>query len=246
MANVHTSSHPVLRHKITILRSSETTSPGQFRSVLREVTYHLGYEATSTLHTKNVDITVPKITNSTLAADAVESYAHGDQLTDRVALIPILRSGLGMAESMLELLPNASVHHIGMYKNKVTGMPVQYYNRLPRKCLADVAYVLDPIIATSNTITSVVGILKKWGVPKIHVVSVIASQDGVQKLMEAHPDIHLTSGTVDERLSEDGSCFPGMGDMGDRLFNSLPAEDEDEEALVHPSKRKRTMSEAEP
>ena len=149
-SKIHISKHPVLSHKISILRSSSTI-PSSFRSVLREITFHLGYEATTSLATKPVALTVP------VGHDHVD-YT-GKALAERVALVPILRSGLGMTDSMLELLPNAGVHHIGMYKKG--SMPVQYYNRLPRKCDSDVAYVLDPIIATANTVNSTVNILKK-------------------------------------------------------------------------------------
>lgn len=150
--NVHVSSHPVLSHKISILRSSET-KPSAFRSVLRELTFHLGYEATSNLTTKPVSLTVP------VGHDHIE--CTGKKIADNVALVPILRSGLGMVDAMLELVPNAAVHHIGMYRRDK--MPVQYYNRLPKKCDADVAFILDPLIATSNTVMSVIGILKKVG-----------------------------------------------------------------------------------
>ena len=157
--NVHISNHPVLSHKITTMRSS-TTEPGTFRAALREVTYHLGYEATSRLTTTPVKITVPVPNKRTGTIDHVEVEDGCCKLKERVALIPKIRSGLGMVDSMLELLPNAAIHHIGMYK--VPGQhPVQYFNRLPRKCEADVAYVLDPVISTSSTISSVVGILKK-------------------------------------------------------------------------------------
>merc|ERR1712194_106281 len=120
------------------------------------------------------------------------------------------------------------------------GMPVQYYNRLPKVCDVDVAYVLDPLIATSNTVISVVGILKKWGVSEIHVLSVIASQQGLTELLRYHPDVHATIGRIDEELNDEGEVMPGLGDAGDRLFGT-PMIDDDEE-LVHPSKRKRTMS----
>ena len=153
LPNVHVSKHPVLAHKLSILRSS-STSPSSFRAVLREITFHLGYEATSTLTTRDIAITVP----STNHADHVS--AIGQKIKEKVALIPILRSGLGMVDSMLELVSDATVHHIGMYRSKSL-LPVQYYNRLPKVCDVDVAYVLDPLIATSNTIISVVGILKK-------------------------------------------------------------------------------------
>ena len=233
--NVHVSKHPVLSHKLSILRSS-STSPSSFRHALREITFHLGYEATSTLSTKEIPITVPG-TNHMDHIDAI-----GSKLSDKVALIPILRSGLGMVDPMLELVGNATVHHIGMYRSKQcdgTLMPVQYYNRLPKTCDVDVAYVMDPLIATSATIISVVSILKRWGCPEIHVVSVIASKSGLSELLKYHPDVKVTIGTVDETLSEDGNLVPGLGDAGDRLFGT---NEEDEEHLVHPSKRKRTMS----
>lgn len=149
--NVHVSEHPVLSHKITVLRSSSTI-PAAFRAVLREVTYHLGYEATANLTTGPIAVSIP------FKSEQLEHT--GNKLRERVALIPIMRSGLGMVDSMLELLPNAGIHHIGMYK-KGANMPVQYYNRLPRKCESDIAYVLDPVIATAGTTMSVIGILKK-------------------------------------------------------------------------------------
>ncbi|KAL9178957.1 hypothetical protein ACHAXT_011930 [Thalassiosira profunda] len=230
--NVHVSKHPVLAHKLSVLRSS-STGPSSFRSTLREVTFHLGYEATSTLATREIPLTVP----ATNHEDHVESV--GQKINDKVALIPILRSGLGMVDPMLELVSSATVHHIGMYRSKAL-MPVQYYNRLPKVCDVDVAYVLDPLIATSATIISVVGILKKWGAPQIHVLSVIASKKGLSELLRYHPDVRITIGAIDEKLNADGNLIPGLGDAGDRLFGT-PFVDDDEE-LVHPSKRKRTLS----
>ena len=157
-SNVHISSHPVLSHKITILRSSATPSY-TFRAALKEITYHLGYEATSRLTTTPVAITVPVPPKEKGGKEEHMDY-QGQKLRERVALIPILRSGLGMVDSMLELVPGAEIHHIGMYK--VLGQnPVQYFNRLPRECNSDVAYILDPVIATSSTVTNLVAILKK-------------------------------------------------------------------------------------
>lgn len=163
----------------------------------------------------------------------------GSALVEKVSLIPILRSGLGMVDSMLELLPNAAVHHIGMYRRDM--MPVQYYNRLPRKCESDVAYILDPMIATSNTVMSVIGILKKWGVEKIHVIAVIASEEGVTSIAKTHPDVLITVGTVDKELTTDGIVLPGIGDAGDRLFGT-PLIENDEEELMHPSKRRKSSA----
>ncbi|MBV5346360.1 MAG: hypothetical protein JZU63_13035, partial [Rhodoferax sp.] len=145
---VRVSKHPVLAQKVSVLRSS-STSPHNFRAVLREITFHLGYEATSSLTTRDVPITVPSSSDARNHIDAT-----GSKIRERVALIPILRSGLGMVDPMLELVNGATVHHVGMYKNRSNHMPVVYYNRLPRRCDVDVAYVLDPLIATSNTVTS--------------------------------------------------------------------------------------------
>jgi uracil phosphoribosyltransferase len=239
-ANVHVSTHPVLQHKISTLRSS-ATSQDIFRSTLKAITYHLGYEATSNLKTREVPISVSMGKNEETQADCM-----GIKLKDNVALIPILRSGLGMADGMMELLPKASVHHIGMYHLPGSEAPVQYFNRLPKKCTSDIAYVVDPVIASSATMMAVIAILKKWGVDKIHVLSVISSHHGLKTLSEAHPDVDFTVAHVDPVLTKDGLVLPGLGDAGDRLYGTqtqMMEEDEDE-MLLHPSKRKRTMSNA--
>lgn len=212
---IHISKHPVLYHKISILRSAATSS-GKFRSVLRELTYHLGYEATSGLSTKD------GIPLSVSTEDGILETT-GTKISDRVALIPILRSGLGMSDGMLELVPKASVYHIGMYHLPGTA-PVQYFNRLPKKCVSDVAFVLDPVIASAETILAVLSIMKKWGVPKIHVVCVLASKEGLTKIQSAHPDVHVTVGMIDEMVTAKGAIFPGLGDCGDRLFSTQPHE----------------------
>ena len=154
---VHVSKHPIVAHKTSILRSS-TTKPSVFRAALRELTYHLGYEATSTLTTKPIELSVPVPTKS---GEIDHMEFQGEKIKEHVALIPILRSGLGMVDAMLELLPNAEIHHIGMYKAPGQNHPVQYFNRLPKKCAVDIAYVMDPCIATSSTLMSVISILKK-------------------------------------------------------------------------------------
>lgn len=256
-SNVHVSSHPVLFHKITILRSSKT-SPGTFRSVLREVTYHLGYEATKTLRFRsNLPVTVPLGKESQSAHEELRDADCGVRLVDKIALVPILRSGLGMTDSMLELLPNSAVHHIGMYRTPgAQTAPVQYFNRLPRDCTSDVAYIMDPMIGSAATVMAVVSILKKWGVPKIHVVTVVASKAGLDLLSATHPDVEVTVGVIDPTLTECGIVLPGMGDVGDRLFGTgnhdfddpnafdvattTPASEED--SIGPAAKRKRSAS----
>ncbi|CAJ1952713.1 unnamed protein product [Cylindrotheca closterium] len=238
--NVHISNHPVLQHKIAVLRSS-ATSQDTFRSTLKAITYHLGYEATCNLKTKEIPISVSVAGNANHQADCL-----GSRLDDKIALIPILRSGLGMADGMTELLPKAAVHHIGMYNLPHGQGPVVYFNRLPRKCDSDIAYVLDPDVASSATMGAVIGILKKWGVEKIHVICVISSHHGLKTLSEAHPDVDFTVAHVDPVLTKDGLILPGLGDVGDRLFGThtvMEEEDEDEQ-LLHPSKRTRTNSNA--
>lgn len=217
--NVHQSSHPVLFHKITCLRS-EKTPPGTFRSLLRQVTYHLGYEATKDLSVRTgLNVTVPIGKEDYDEDDDLENNTVGVKLASRVAMIPILRSGLGMTDAMLELLPNAAVHHIGMYRTPGVQAPVQYFNRLPRgKCRSDVAYILDPMVGSAATVMSVISILKKWGVPKIHVITVVASQTGLELVAKTHPDVSVTVGMVDKRLTASGIVLPGLGDVGDRLF----------------------------
>lgn len=253
-ANINVTSHPVLHHMITTLRSSKT-SPGTFRSVLRQVTHHLGYEATKNLRVEsNLPVTVPLGKESQLHHENLRDADCGFRLVDKVAIIPILRSGLGMTDSMLELLPNSSVHHIGMYRTPGVHMaPVQYFNRLPRgKCAADVAYVLDPNIGSAATVNAVVSILKKWGVPKIHVVTVVASKAGLELLANTHPEVDVTVGVVDPNLTECGIVLPGMGDVGDRLFGTSNHDFDDNLAAgagssnpteeEPPSKRKRSAS----
>lgn len=219
---IHISSHPVLFHKITALRSAKTP-PGTFRSLMKQVTYHLGYEATQSLQVKRgLPVTVPLGKETPEEEELRCSEDCGVRLLDKVALVPILRSGLGMTDAMLELLPNSAVHHIGMYRTPgIHTTPVQYFNRLPRgKCGSDVAYVLDPIVGSAATVMAVVSILKKWGVPKIHIVTVVASRAGLELLTKTHPEVSVTVGMVDNRLTDSGIVLPGMGDVGDRLFGT--------------------------
>ncbi|GMH82927.1 hypothetical protein TL16_g09426, partial [Triparma laevis f. inornata] len=203
---------------LSILRSDQTT-PADFRRVLREMTFNLGYEATTTLQTRPIQLTTPM------------TQTEGEKLSSSVALIPIMRAGLGMVDPMLELLPMSDVYHIGMYRSKGSLLPVQYYNKLPRDKSADVAYVLDPMIATAGTICAVVNILKKWGAKKIHVVSVLASKKGLETLMSTHPDVTVTVTAIDDVLTEDGMISPGLGDAGNRLYKTPTIDQDDDEKL---------------
>ena len=144
--------------------------------------------------------------------------ADAAHVADKVAIIPILRAGLGMSDAMLELMPNAAVHHIGMYRLKGSQMPVQYYNRLPRGCAADVAFVLDPLIASGTTICATVSQLKKWGCPKVVVCAILATSEGLANIEKEHPDVEVYCAEAGDSLGDDGMMHPGVGDAGDRQF----------------------------
>lgn len=144
----------------------------------------------------------------------------GKQLSDVVALVPVLRAGLGMTEAMQDLLPTAHTHHIGIYRDSSSLVPILYYNRLPASVDCDTAIILEPMIATAGTIHATLRILKDWGAKRIKVVSIIAAREGIEKLVEAHPDVEVYVGEVDETLTEGGFVVPGLGDVGDRLFGT--------------------------
>lgn len=206
--STNVSKHPIVAHKMTELRN-KNTSAGEFRRLLREITYHLGFEATSAVPLKKATVTTP-----------LDAEHEGSAVASKIAVVPILRAGLEMSNAMLDLLPMASVHHIGMYRSNNALLPIQYYNRLPRNEVCDIAYVLDPCVATSNTLCAVVSILKKWGAKKVVVLSAIASEAGVEALHKKHPDTDIYLGAVDKVLSEDGMIVPGIGDAGDRQFKT--------------------------
>ena len=201
------SDHPLIQHKMTILRDV-STSTKDFRSVLKEITFYLGYEATKELKLQTKNIKTP-----------LTPY-EGSKLAESISIIPILRAGLGMSEPMSELIPSAAIHHIGMYRCKTSMLPIQYYNRLPRDKVSDVAFIMEPCIATSNTIHAVINILKRWGCKKIIVISAIGAKSGVDRVLEEHPDVSIYIGAVDEKLSESGMIIPGIGDAGDRQFGT--------------------------
>jgi uracil phosphoribosyltransferase len=204
---LHVATHPLIAHKMTILRDVNTSSQ-DFRRVLREITFYLGYEATRTLTVDNIEV------NTHLGT------TEGCRLAESISIIPILRAGTGMCDAMLDLIPKAAVHHIGMYRSKGTRLPVQYYNRLPKEQASDVAFIVDPCIATAETIRAVCSIVERWGAKRIVVVSVIGAKEGVEKLLALHPNIEIFLGTLDAGLTAEGNIFPGIGDAGDRLFGT--------------------------
>jgi uracil phosphoribosyltransferase len=201
------SEHPLVKHKIALLRDVQT-HPKKFRELVRELSMLLGYEATQDLTLVGEQVTTPMGT------------ADAQRLRTKIGLVPILRAGLGMVEGVLELIPTAEVWHIGLYRDERTLHPVEYYNRLPTPNRVQVSIVLDPMLATGGTAEASVDILKRWGCERIKYVGLLAAPEGVERLSKAHPDVAIHVAAVDERLNDIGYIVPGLGDAGDRQFGT--------------------------
>lgn len=207
MSQLHVSQHPLVRHKLTVLRDVATDHRA-FRELVRELALLLCYEATQDLQLSPKTVTTPM------------GEAQGYKAEDEIGLVPILRAGLGLVEGVMELLPSVQVWHIGLYRDEKTLRPVQYYNRLPTEPTVNVCLVLDPMLATGGSAVATIDILKKWGVSRIKYLGLIAAPEGVERLTTAHPDVPIHVAAVDERLNEIGFIVPGLGDAGDRQFGT--------------------------
>ena len=207
MTNVKVSNHPLIAHKLAILRQASTENE-KFRQLVREIALLMVYEATIDLETIPIQIETPM------------AITQGFSLKDQIGLVPILRAGLGMVEGIWELLPSSQVWHIGLYRDEQTLKPVQYYNKLPVEATVSVCLILDPMLATGGSAVATVDILKHWGVRKIKFVGLIGAPEGIQNLTSAHPDVPIHLAAVDERLNERGYIVPGLGDAGDRQFGT--------------------------
>lgn len=207
MTQVHISDHPLVLHKLTRLRDVETDTR-TFRTLVSELTLLIGYEATRDLRLETKTVTTPM------------GQAVGHSTGDRLGLVPVLRAGLGMVDSLLQLLPNVQVWHIGLYRDENTLTPVEYYNKLPDQATVDVVWVLDPMLATGGSAVATVDIIKRWGVQNIKFVGLIAAPEGIDTLSQAHPDVPIHVAAIDERLNEIGFIVPGLGDAGDRQFGT--------------------------
>jgi uracil phosphoribosyltransferase len=211
--NVYPSSHPLARHKLTLLRS-RTTEPKKFREVVRELASMLVYEATQ-------DLALSPLRVETPLTDAV-----GASMAEKVGLVPILRAGLGMVEGAWELLPQAEVWHLGLYRDERTLRPVEYYNKLPIAPTVDLVLLLDPMLATGGSAIAATEVLKRWGVRRIKFVGLLAAPEGIAALHEVHPDVTVHVAAIDERLTTTADAFPpgyiwpGLGDAGDRQFGT--------------------------
>ncbi|MBE7044887.1 MAG: uracil phosphoribosyltransferase [Ruminococcaceae bacterium] len=205
---VHVMNHPLISHKLSIMRD-KNTSVKDFRECAYEIGLLLGYEATKDLGLVDYELETP-LTKMT-----------GKKIERQVALVPILRAGLGMVDAMQDLIPAAKVGHIGLYRNEETLQPVEYYCKLPTDISERQVLVLDPMLATGGSASAAISFIKQRGAKKIKLVCIIAAPQGVEAVREAHPDVDIFCGAVDEGLNERGYIVPGLGDAGDRLFGTL-------------------------
>lgn len=200
--------HPLIQHKITMLRDKETTVK-DFRELANEIALLMGYEATKDLELSDIKVETP-ITETT-----------GKKIDKQVALVPILRAGLGMVDAIMSLIPAAKVGHVGLYRDPETHEPVEYYCKLPTDIEQRQVLVLDPMLATGGSAVAAIDFIKKRGARKIKLVNIIGAPEGVEAVQKAHPDVDIYIGALDERLNEKCYIVPGLGDAGDRLFGTL-------------------------
>lgn len=208
MPNTIVTNHPLIQHKLAILRD-KNTRPTEFRKLVSELGTLLCYEATRDLPLVTKEIETPLM------------KTEARMLAQKVALIPILRAGLGMIDGIWNLIPNACVLHIGLYRDEDTLKPVEYYNKLPNYRTVDHCLILDPMLATGGSAIAVADILKNWGAKSIRFVGLIGAPEGIDALHKAHPDIDIHLAAIDEKLNEHGYILPGLGDAGDRQFGTV-------------------------
>ena len=208
MATVHVLDHPLIQHKLAILRNKDT-SVKEFRELVGEIAALMCYEATRNLPTAEVDVQTP-------VALAKCRMLAGKKL----AIVPILRAGLGMVDTMVALIPSAKIGHIGLYRDPVTHEPVEYYCKLPEDIGNRVTFVVDPMLATGGSAVAAIDFLKKHGCRNITMMNIIGCPEGVAAVHTAHPDVELYLAAVDERLNEHKYIIPGLGDAGDRIFGT--------------------------
>ncbi len=208
MSKVVYMDHPLIQHKITFIRRKETGTK-DFRQTIGEIAMLIAYEATRGLQLSDVEIETPICTTT------------GKELKGKkMALIPILRAGLGMVDGIHTLIPAAKVGHIGMYRDPDTHDPIEYYCKLPADCSEREVFVPDPMLATGGSASAAISMLKEKGVANIHFLCIIAAPEGVERLTKDHPDVDIYVGALDEKLNDHAYIVPGLGDAGDRIFGT--------------------------
>ena len=208
MANVYVLDHPLIQHKLAILRSKDTPVK-EFRELVGEIAGLMCYEATRNLPTKEVSVETP-ITTATCRMLAGK----------KMAIVPILRAGLGMVDSMVNLIPSAKIGHIGLYRDPETHKPVEYYCKLPDDIGNRQVFVVDPMLATGGSAIAAIDFLKRRGCKNIIMMNIIGCPEGVKAVQEAHPDVEVYLAALDEKLNEHAYIVPGLGDAGDRIFGT--------------------------
>ena len=208
MANVHVLDHPLIQHKLAILRDKNTGTK-EFRSLISEIAGLMCYEATRNLPTKEVEVETPMMT-------AKCRMLAGKKL----AIVPVLRAGLGMVDSMVDLIPSAKIGHIGLYRDPETHQPVEYYCKLPEDIESRQVFVVDPMLATGGSAVAAIDFLKKRGCKNIIMMNIIGCPEGIKTVQEAHPDVELYLAACDEKLNDHAYILPGLGDAGDRIFGT--------------------------
>ena len=208
MANVHIMDHPLVHHKLAVLRNKETPVK-EFRELISEIAGLMCYEATRNLPTQDVLVETPITT-------AKCKMLAGKKL----AIVPILRAGLGMVDSLVDLIPSAKIGHIGLYRDPETHEPVEYYCKLPEDIENRQVYVVDPMLATGGSAVAAIDFLKKHGCKNIIMMNIIGCPEGIKRVTEAHPDVDLYLAACDEKLNEHDYIIPGLGDAGDRIFGT--------------------------
>ena len=207
--NVHIMTHPLIQHKISMLRDKQTGT-NEFRKLIEEIATLMGYEALRDLPLEDVEIETP-----------IETCQTPMIAGKKLAIVPILRAGLGMVEGLLALVPSAKIGHIGLYRDHVTHEPHEYYCKLPDPIDQRLTVALDPMLATGGSAIAAVDFIKQHGGKQIKFMCIIAAPEGLKRLQEAHPDIQIYVGHLDRQLNEDAYICPGLGDAGDRIFGTL-------------------------
>ena len=208
MANVYVLNHPLIQHKLAVLRN-KNTSVKEFRELVNEISGLMCYEATRNLPTVEVEVETP-------VATAKCQMLAGKKL----AIVPILRAGLGMVDAMVDLIPSAKIGHIGLYRDPETHEPVEYYCKLPEDIENRQVFVVDPMLATGGSAVAAIDFLKKHGCKKIIMMNVIGCPEGIKRVQEAHPDVEMYLAACDEKLNDHAYIIPGLGDAGDRIFGT--------------------------
>ena len=208
MSRVIVLDHPLIQHKVGVIRRIETGTK-DFRTLISEIAKLMCFEATRDLKLQDVEIETP------LCRTVVKELAG-----KKLAVVPILRAGLGMVDGMLDMIPTAKVGHIGLYRDPLTLKPVEYYCKLPEDCAEREVFVVDPMLATGGSSSAAITMLKEHGCKNIHFMCIIAAPEGVKLMQEVHPDVDIYIAALDDHLNDHGYIVPGLGDAGDRIFGT--------------------------